>query len=135
RVVAEAGLLFVQQGWLPLGMFAQVTGTGAWMAPQSLVPASIMQGGLMTDLRAFLMPSFLQGFKLARDRGLKARPLLVLIAAVVLITYVMSLWMNVRLGYEYGGLSLESWFAQGGAKKPAGDAAALMDSLRDVSVF
>lgn len=71
RVVAEAGLLFVQQGWLPLGTFAQITGAGAWMAPSSLVPASIMQGGLMTDLRAFVMPSFLQSFKLARDRRLQ----------------------------------------------------------------
>lgn len=135
RVVAEAGLLFVQQGWLPLGMLAQVTGTGGWLGAQSLVPASVMQGGLMTDLRAFLMPSFLQSFKLASDRGLKARALLGLIAAVTLITYVLSLWMNVRLGYEHGGLSLESWFAQGGAKKPAADAASLIGGVREVSVF
>lgn len=135
RVVVEAGLLFVQQGWLPLGMFAQITGagTGTWMTAQSLVPASVIQGGLMTDLRAFLMPSFLHSFKLAGDRGIRPRPLLVLISAAVLITYVMSLWMNVKLGYEYGGLTLEKWFAQGGAKKPASDAAALMGGLRDVS--
>lgn len=137
RVVAEAGLLFVQQGWLPLGMFAQVSGAGngTWMASQSLVPASVIQGGLMTDLRAFLMPSFLQSFKLAGERGIRPRPLLGLIAVVVLITFGMSLWMNVKLGYEYGGLSLEKWFAQGGAKKPASDAAALIGGLRDVSVW
>jgi hypothetical protein len=135
RVVAEAGLLFVQQGWLPLGTFAQITGAGAWMAPPSLVPASIMQGGLMTDLRAFVMPSFLQSFKLARDRGLKARPLLALITAVILITYGLGLWVSVRMGYENGGLSLNSWYAQAGAYKPAGDAASLMNNLRDVSAY
>jgi hypothetical protein len=47
----------------------------------------------------------------------------------------MSLWMNVRLGYEFGGLTLESWFAQHGAKKPASDITSLMGNLRDVSVF
>src|SRR5690606_10632976 len=110
-------------------------GPGTWMTAQSLVPASIIQGGLMTDLRAFLMPSFLHSFKLAGERGIRTRPLLVLITAVVLITFGMSLWMNVKLGYEHGGLTLESWFAQGGAKKPASDAAALMGSLRDVSTW
>ncbi len=137
RVVVESGMLFVQQGWLPLGMFAQISGAGpgTWMTAQSLVPASVIQGGLMTDLRAFLMPSFLHSFKLAGDRGIRAKPLLALITVAVIITYGMSLWMNVKLGYEHGGLTLEKWFAQGGAKKPASDAATLLGGLRDVSLW
>jgi hypothetical protein len=129
RVVVEGGLLFVQQGWLPIGTMAQITGSGttSWLPAANIVPASFVQGSMMTDLRAFLMPSFLQSFKLAYDRGIKPKALLGLIAAVILVTFGISLWMNVRLGYEYGGLQLNSWFAVGGAKKPAVDAAFLIN--------
>lgn len=137
RVVVEGGLLFVQQGWVPLGVMAQITGSGpgTWLAPASLVPASFIQGGLMTDMRAFLMPSFLQSFKLAYDRGLRPKPLLALIAAVIMITFVMGIWMNVRLGYQHGGLSLDSWFAKGGAQSPATNAQSLINGVRDATWF
>ena len=137
RVVVEGGLLFVQQGWVPLGMFSQIAGSGSgtWLTPSSLVPASFVQGALMTDLRAFLMPSFLQSFKLAHDRGLRRKPLLFLIAAVILITLVMGLWMNVRLGYDNGGLQLNSWFQDGGAKKPATDAQKLISGVSNATWF
>jgi hypothetical protein len=62
------------------------------------VPGSFLQIAMLTDLRAFLMPSFIQSFKLAHDRKISARPLLALITIVILITLSMSLWMNVRLG-------------------------------------
>jgi hypothetical protein len=53
--------------------------------------------------------------------------------AVVTITLVMSMWMNVKLGYENGGLALESWFAQGGAQQPGGNAQQLINGVSDVS--
>lgn len=135
RVVVEGGLLFVQQGWTPIGAIAQLVGSGPgkWLAPNSIVPGTFMEASLMTDLRGFIMPSFVQGFKLAHDRRIPAKPLLALIFAVVLITLAMSLWMNVRLGYENGGLQLNSWFAVGGAQKPAQNANALIGGARDVS--
>lgn len=135
RVVVEGGLLFVQQGWTPLGSLAQLLGSGpkTWMAANSIVPGTFIENSLMTDLRGFLMPSFVQGFKLAHDRKISMRPLLALIGAVVLITLVMSFWMNVRLGYQQGGMQLESWFAVGGAQKPAKNAAELIQGARDVS--
>ena len=135
RVVAEGGLLFVQHGWSPLGSLAQIanSGPGKWLSPQSLVPGSILQGAFITDLRAFLMPSFVQSFKLAYDRKINLKPLLALIFAVIAITLVMSLWMDTRLGYQEGGLQLESWYANGGAQKPAGDANLLINGVNNAS--
>jgi hypothetical protein len=121
RVVVEGGLLFVQVGAPPLGLMAQLfgSGPGQWLAPSSIVPASFIQISMMTDLRAFLMPSFVQGFKLAHERKISARPLLALIFAVILITLSLSMWMNVKLGYENGGLTLaNSWFSNS-PHKPA----------------
>jgi hypothetical protein len=135
RVVVEGGLLFVQQGWTPLGTIAQLVGSGpnTWLPPSTLVPGSLLQIAMFTDLRAFLMPSFIQSFKLARDRNIKARPLLALIAAVILITFAMSLWMNVRLGYQTSGLKLNGWFAIYGPQQSAKNAAALIRGTPDVS--
>ena len=138
RVVAEGGLLFVQQGWTPLGAIGQLTNAGGthWLLPdKAIVPASVIQGSMMTDLRAFIMPSFIQSFKLAHDRGIKQRPLIALIFTVTLITLTMSLWMNVRLGYENGGLQLDPWFAKDGTKVPPQNSADLIKGARDMSVF
>ena len=60
---------------------------------------------MMVDMRAFLMPSFVQSFKLAYDQGIKPRRLLGLITAVTIISFVMSLWMSVKLGYEVAAYS------------------------------
>ena len=133
RVVAEGGLLFVQQGWSPVGAIAQLVGAGPGTVfpPSSIVPAQFVQVALMTDVRAFLLPSFVQSFKLAHDRKIAARPLLALIAAVTLVSFAVGIWMNVRLGYQSGGLELNKWFAQAGAQIPARDAAAMIGGARD----
>lgn len=116
RVVAEGGLLFVQSGWAPLGPIAYLTGagSGSWLSPASAVPATFIQGGLMTDMRGFLLPSFVQSFKLAKDRGIAARPLLGLIAACVVTAMGIGWWNILRLGYaDVGGLQLETQWSRG----------------------
>jgi hypothetical protein len=137
RVVVESGLLSVQQGWTPLGTFAQLGGSGAgtWLSAQSIVPAMFVQVAMMTDLRAFLMPSFLQSFKLAHDRKIQAKPLLALIFAVIIIAFTMSIYMNVRLGYQQGGLSLNGWFAVNGPQLSAKNAKELIAGAHDAGII
>ena len=134
RVVAETGLLFVQQGWTPLGTIAQLTGSGAatWLAPASIAPATFIQGAMMSDLRAFLMPSFVQSFKLAYDRGIPGRPLMVLIAGVIVIAFGVSVWTHLRLGYENGALQWgHSWWVNYGASAPGRNIGELARGARD----
>lgn len=120
RVAVEGGMLALQHQSLPLGAIARMINTGpsAWLTPQSgLVPASLFQSGLVYHLRGFIMPSFLHAFKLAHDRKIAAKPLGALIAAVILISTVVSWWTVVQLGYDNGGLQLgHKWWAQDGAK-------------------
>jgi len=132
RVVAEGGLLFVQHGLRPLGVVSQLwgSGSGAWLDPASIVPASFVQHALMYDVRGFIMPSFVQSFKLARDRKISARPLLALIGAVTLISFAMGVWMRVRMGYENGGLGLNDWGATAGARLPARNAKDFLDGAQ-----
>ncbi len=128
RVVIEGGLLFVQQGWTPLGAVAQLLGGAntAFLPTSSIVPASFVNSALMVDLRGFILPSFIQSFKLAQDNKIKMKPLLALIMAVTAITLIMGIWMDVRLGYVNGALTLEWWFTQGGAQLPGSNAASLL---------
>ncbi len=111
RIVVEGGLLFVVPSWIPLGILAQLipSGAGTWLAPASIVPAAFVQTVMMNHTRAILLPSFVQSFKLAGDRRIPMRPLLGLIAACTLISLVVALWMNVRLGYQGGGLQLGNY--------------------------
>jgi hypothetical protein len=134
RIVIECGLLFVQQGWTSTNTIAMLggSGPGTWLSAASIVPANMLQLSMFTDLRAFLMPSFVQSLKLASDRKIEMRKMLALISVVILIGLGMGIWMNVRLGYEYGGLQLNSWFAQSGAQLPASYSSTLIHATQPV---
>lgn len=137
RLVAEGGVLFVQHQWMPLGLMAQLFGSGptGWLSPQSIVPASFIQTAMIHDLRGFLLPSFVQSFKLARDEKIPLRPLLPLVMAAIIVALGISLWMRVRLGYEIGGTSLNAWSAVGGPKWPPRLASQMIDSTTDRSLL
>jgi hypothetical protein len=87
----------------------------------------------MHDFRGFLLPSFVQGFKVAHDRKLSQRPLLILLALIILIGLAFGLIMRVKLGYDHGALGFHQWFAKGGAQQPALTANSLIKGARDVS--
>ena len=135
RVICEGGLLFVQPGWTPLGSAAQLFGSGAgtWLAPQSIVPAAVLQNAMMVNMRAFLLPSFLQSFKLARDNGMRPRPLLALIFAVISISLFMGLTRVVYLGHHDGALSLFQWFTRTGPLEVTGNSSGLINGANNSS--
>jgi hypothetical protein len=117
RLVAEGGVLLAQHQWMPLGAMSQLFGAN-FLPTSSLVPASFVQTAMVHDLRGFLLPSFVQSFKLARDEKIPLRPLLGLIAVVTVIAFAVGIWMRVRLGYEVGGLQMNPWAAIAGPKWP-----------------
>jgi hypothetical protein len=115
RVIVEGGLVFVLGGEMPLTVISRLLNTSSfsWLTTaHGLVPSVFLETALVGHMRGFVMPSLMHSFKLAHDRKIAARPLMGLLAAVILISLAMSLWMNVRLGYEHGGLQLgNQWFA------------------------
>ena len=123
RVVAEGGLLFVHHTWMPLGSLAGLfgQGTGTLLSPAAgTAPAAFIEVATIQDFRASLMPSFVQSFKLAHDRGIAARPLLWLIGAVILVGMVVGFAMNVQMGYRGGGgLGLQGWLQFSGPRLAA----------------
>ena len=113
RVAVEGGLLSLQHQTAPLGMIARLldSGPSRWLtADAGIAPAAIFQTGFVVHTRSFLLPSFLHGLKLAHDRKIAIKPLGWLIASVILVSFVVSWTTCVRLGYQNGGLQLNSWY-------------------------
>lgn len=133
RAVIEGGVMFINQGWVPLGSLAQLFGAGAgggWMNAASIVPGTFLQVSFFQDMRAFIMPSFLHSFKLAHDRNIAARKLSGLIAASIIVSMGVGLWAKVRMGYIAGGLTLHPWFSIVAAQYPAQNAQTLLHGVR-----
>ena len=113
RLVVEGGILLMTANWMPLGVLGQIfnAGPGTWLSPQNgMIQANFMSSAMVADPRAFSMPSFVQSFKLAYDHKIPGRPLLKLIFAVIFISFSMSCWMRIKMGYEQGALTMGSWF-------------------------
>jgi hypothetical protein len=131
RLVAEGGLLFVQTGWMPVGpmAFLMGAGPGKLLDTASAAPASMISSSIMLDMRGFLLPSFVQSLKLAKDRKISIKPLFALIAVTTIVSFVLSLWTVLHLGYETGGLQLAVWWARVGGSQPAVNTAGIMRGI------
>ncbi len=123
RIAVEGGLLGLQHHTSPLAALGRLLGPGqdAWLTPSSgAVPAAFFQAGMVNHMRGFIMPSFIHSFKLAHDHKIAPKALGLLLTATILISMGVSWWTCVRLGYDNGGLSLNSDFwARGGPRMPA----------------
>ena len=121
RLVAEAGLLFVQTGWMPLGPMAFLIGAGGshLLNAASSAPAAMISSSLMLDQRGFTLPSFLQGWKLAHDQKIAPRPLLALIFACIAVSFGIGLFSIITMGYTVGGNTLAKWWATAAGSQPA----------------
>ena len=123
RVAVEGGMLALQHHTQPLGALARLfnTGPSEWLTPAAgLAPASFFQAGFAYHMRGFIMPSFVQGFKLAHDHKIAPRPLAFLIIAVILISVVVSWTTVVKIGYDHGALTFgHRWWSQEGPRAPA----------------
>ncbi|PQV64218.1 hypothetical protein B1R32_10662 [Abditibacterium utsteinense] len=128
RAVIEGGVMFINQGWVPLGSLSQLfgAGTGHWMNAGSIVPGTFLQVSFFQDMRAFIMPQFLHSFKLAQERNIAARRLMALIAAAMLVSMAVGLFVKVKMGYVAGGLTIHPWFSIVAPQYPAQNAQTLL---------
>lgn len=139
RVVVEGGLPFILHDSAPLGALARLLpgGGAGWLSLQNgLMPASLIQAGFVVHMRGFIMPSFLHGFKLAHDNRLPARRLGWLLAAVIVVSVLVSWTTMVRLGYENGALTFANeWVVEGGSKWPVNFVATMTGAPKTSAPF
>lgn len=108
RVVAEAGLLFVQSSFVPNDIVVVLSGTqGVTTAGWAI--STLQQSIFAHDLRETYMPSVLNSLQLKRAGGTSPRGLMGAIALAVAVGYVVSAWSFLRNSYLFGGVNLDGW--------------------------
>jgi len=108
KVVAESGMLFVQATYSWLETMTNLLGTPA-LGPRQLTVGMFIERSFMTDLRAFIMPSFSQSFKIADLARLDQRKLLAAIIPAIVLASAISCYMNLRLLHTYGAVNCNPW--------------------------
>lgn len=112
KVVAESGLLFVQATLSSLETMATLVGTEA-IGARNLTVGMFIERGFMTDLRAFLMPSFMQSLKIADLANMDKRRMLAVFGLTIFVSTIICYWANLKIVYTYSGMACNSWFIKG----------------------
>lgn len=111
KVVAESGMLFVQATYSWLESLKTIFGTSL-IGPRQFTVGMFIERNFMTDLRAFIMPSFSQSFKIADMARINQPRLLAAILPTILLASAISYAMNVYLLYRYGAVNCNPWMAK-----------------------
>lgn len=117
RLVSEGGLLFIQAPFRPTDIYAFTVGT-SWISPRELTIHAFLGRIFMLDLRTFIMPSFMDGFKIAHDTGIPARELMRAIAISVVVSILFSYGSMMWISYHYGAITGSGWFCQASPRQP-----------------
>ncbi|HEY3397204.1 MAG TPA: DUF6785 family protein [Armatimonadota bacterium] len=109
KVVAEVGLLFVQQTVTPVQALNYLFGTNT-VGARSLTAGMFFERAYSTDLRATIGPSLVQGLRIAEEGGISRRQMFmvlwVALAASVPTTAISQLWLY----YRHGAAGMNQWF-------------------------
>ncbi len=110
KVVAETGLLFVQQTLMPGQMLNNFFGTKT-VGARSLTIGMYFEQAFGTDLRATVMPSFVNGLKIADEAGISKRGMVLAFWLAILASLPVTYIRELQVFYKYGGVNCDPWFA------------------------
>jgi len=114
RFVSEGGLLFIQ-AFRPSDLFIAFVGTRPF-SPRHLTVMAFVEKVFMFDLRTFLMPFFMDSFRIANVTQIPLRPLAKAMWLSILTSLVASSWSFLRLVYRKGANTMMqgagAWFLQ-----------------------
>lgn len=101
-MVAQAGLLFIQQAFSPAQVVTMLDGTSAF-SPASLTMAAMTEQIGWQDAREFMLPSLLNAGRAASEVRLDARALTRALALCVCLATVVAGAASLWLPYTHGG--------------------------------
>lgn len=105
RVVAEAGLLFVQTPFIPTDAMA-FFGT-SYFTTQTASATLLMEVVIMHDPREHPMPAVANAYSLARPSLLPARWLTRALALALCVGFMVGFFAFVGVSYRYGSVTLD----------------------------
>ena len=104
RIISETGLPIIKATMIPAGFTLSNVGV-----PALGIKGIIATGYTMVwcgDLLVFMMAPLANGLRLSSEAGGNRRRLFWGIAAVMLITLVVSVWYTIELAYRHGSMNL-----------------------------
>ncbi|MCS7192834.1 MAG: hypothetical protein NZ937_07635 [Armatimonadetes bacterium] len=114
RFVSEGGLLFIQ-AFRPSDLFIAFVGTRPF-TPRQLTVMAFVEKVFMFDLRTFLMPFFMDSFRIAKVTQIPLQPLAGAMWLAILASLFSSSWSFLRLVYQKGANTMMqgagAWFLQ-----------------------
>ncbi|NLO72900.1 MAG: hypothetical protein GX100_02170, partial [candidate division WS1 bacterium] len=111
KVVAEVGLLFVQQTLTPAQALNYYFGTEL-VGRRSLTVGMFFDRAFATDLRATIAPSFVQGLRLAREGHLEERQMWRAFGVAILAALPLGLLSALWTFYHHGAVNCNEWFTR-----------------------
>jgi len=117
RLVAQAGLPYVQSAFLPTHWVTTFVGS------ESLTLQNMSLLGLnfpmSFDMAGFMMPSVMNGLKVSDRTGISRRGILAVMVLAVAVALPVSFYSFLTVAYEQGGSAKTSWwFFEGAPKLP-----------------
>lgn len=89
KIVAEGGVYYAQQNFVPYGIINSVTGTSS-LSPQTLTSGGLFNWIYILDLRTLPLPFINDGYKIAHDIGIDKRKITVVMVVAVIIGLIVS---------------------------------------------
>jgi len=106
RIIAEAGLLMVQFSFRPVDYLLLFGGTTA-LGPANLTLAAFVDTILTFDVREALMPSVLNGFRMAEQSGVSTRKLSRAIGAALVFALLVTIPVFLMTFYKLGAVVVD----------------------------
>lgn len=116
RIIAEAGIATMISPSIAASQVVSGVGS-ANIGSQGLTSLGLTYV-YASDLRTFPMSSMAQGLKLSSEKSYRKGGLFWAILLTIVLTFVTSNWIVLKLSYTYGGMNLNNWYFVGGPKAP-----------------
>jgi hypothetical protein len=105
RIVAEAGMLMIQLSFAPTDYLLLFGGTTA-LGPRNLTVLTFVDTALTFDLREFLMPSMLNGFRISELSGISTRKMTPVMAGSLLFVLAVAIPAFLLTFYLPGAMQM-----------------------------
>jgi hypothetical protein len=105
RIIAEAGMLMIHLSFAPTDYLLMLGGTNV-LGPANLTVLTFVDCALTFDLREFLMPSVLNGFRMAEQAGVSTRKLSPILAVALVTVLVVAAPVFLITFYKPGAIQV-----------------------------
>lgn len=115
RSTAEAGMLMTETSFRPVDLLRLFTPLHT-LGPQNLTALALTDSLLMRDQRSLLLGGFLDGLRIADGVRIERKRFGLVFGVAVLLAIVVAAYIQIRLPYDYGGITLYGYVYQANNK-------------------